>query len=202
MTRSPTVFVVDPDPTTAQAVTDLLQGRMLTVQWFASGLAFLSAYGGCRPSCLVLELQTPDISGFQIRQRLAERNHRPPTVYITSVLDVATAVALMRQGAVYVLEKPLPARELLGAIQEAIAIDRHELHNGAPDRLQESFARLTEKERELVSLVATARSTKSIASVLDICPRAVELRRRRVMEKLGLLSSLELLRYAVLARRD
>ena len=104
---SPTVFVVDPDPATGNTIKDLLHGQDLTVQSYASGRDFFSAYSGDQPGCLVLEQRIVDISGLQIQQRLVEQNQRLPLIYVTSGLDVSTAVVLMRGGAINVLEKPL-----------------------------------------------------------------------------------------------
>ena len=98
------------------------------------------------------------------------------------------------------MEKPLRSIELLNAIQEAVAIDQNERRKEAENRwVREAIARLTRKERHLISLAAAAQSTKAIAAELGICSRAVELRRRGVMGKLGLKSSLELLKFAILA---
>ena len=106
----------------------------------------------------------------------------------------------MRGGAIHVLQKPLRPIELLNAIQEAVAIDLNERRMElANRRVRESIAVLTRKERQLVSLVAFAKSTKAIAKELCICSRAAELRRRAVMDKLGLTSPLELQRFAILA---
>ena len=198
-----TVFVVNPDPGTGTLVKDLLQGYEFRVQVYPSGREFFSAFTGNRPGCLVLEQRIVDISGLQIQRRLAERNQRLPMVYVTSGMDVSTAVLLMRGGAIHVLEKPLRSVELLSAIQEAVAIDQNRRRKEAETRwVRESIAMLTRKERHLVSLAASAKSTKAIASELGICCRAVELRRRGVMGKLGLRSSLELLRFAILAWQE
>jgi FixJ family two-component response regulator len=203
LAQAPTVFVVDPDPLTGKLAKDLLQGYKLKVQVYPSGREFFAAYGEGQPGCLVLEQRIYDMSGLQIQRRLAERNQRLPMVYVTSGLDVSTAIALMRGGAIQVLEKPLRSVELLNAIQEAVAIDQNERRKGAKKRrVRESIAMLTRKERQLVSLVATAKSTKAIAVELVLCCRAVELRRRGVMGKLGLKSSLELLRFAMLAWQE
>src|SRR5208283_4895912 len=109
---------------------------------------------------------------------LTEQNQWLPMVFVTSTVDVTTAVVLMRAGAIHVLEKPLRSTELLNAIQEAVAIDQNERHKGVQKRrLRESIAILTCKERQLVNLVASAKSTKAIAAELSICSRSVELRR-------------------------
>jgi len=199
----PTVFVVDPDPLTGSTVKDLLQGYRLTVEVYPSGREFFAVYEGDRPGCLILEQRIPDISGLQIQRRLTKQNQRLPLVYVSSKLDVSTAVALMRGGAIHVLEKPLRSIELLDAVQEGLAQVQTERRNEAEKRrLRESIAKLTAKERQLVSLVASAKSTKTIIAELGICTRAVEMRRRSVMEKLGLQSSLELLKFAMLAGQE
>ena len=198
-----TVFVVDPDPVTGNTVKDLLHEYNLAVQVYPSGREFFAAYSGDQPGCLVLEQRIFDISGLQIQRRLAEQNQRLPMVFVTTGIDVATAVALIRGGAVHVLEKPLQSAELLNAIQEAVSLDRHErLKEAWKRQVRELIAMLTHKERRLVHLIAVANSTKAIAEDLGICSRAVELRRRGVMDKLGLTSSLELLRFAILAWQE
>lgn len=124
-----------------------------------------------------MEQRIFDMSGLQIQQRLAERGQRLPAVYVTSGLDVATAVALMRGGATHVLEKPLRPLELLAAIEEAVASDEKRRHEeNGKRRVKELIALLTGKERQMLGLVAGAKSTKAIAAELCICIRAVELR--------------------------
>jgi FixJ family two-component response regulator len=197
-----TVFVVDPDPATGKTVKDLLDGARAEVQVYASGREFFAAYNPGQAGCLVLEQRIFDTSGLQIQRRLAEQDHCLPLVYVTSSIDVSTAVVLMRGGAVHILEKPLRSIELLNAINEAIALGKSRRREDEEKRqVRESVALLTRKERQLVGLLAAAKSTKVIAAELAICARAVELRRRNVMEKLGLDSSLELMRFAVLARQ-
>ncbi len=199
----PTVFVIDPDPSTVSIVNGVLTGYPLDIQTFVSGREFFAAYNGIQPGCLVLEQRIADTSGLQIQRRLAERRQRLPMIYVSSSIDVLTAVVLMRGGAVHILEKPLRSLELFGAIQEALAIDKNQRQQEADKRrIRESIATLTHKERKLVCLLATATSNKLISEELSICARAVELRRRAVMEKLGLESPMELVRFALLAQAE
>ena len=198
----PTVYVIDPDPSTSKTVNELLQGSQLNIQAYACGRDFFSAYNPGQTGCLVLEQRIFDISGLQIQRRMADENHSLPMVFVTSTIDVSTAVVLMRGGAVHILEKPLRSIELLNAIQEALALGESRRQQEVDKkRVRESVALLTRKERQLVGLLAAAKSTKAIAAELSICSRAVELRRRGVMDKLGIDSSLELMRFAVLARQ-
>ena len=185
--QTPTVFVVDPDPSTGNTVKDLLRGYDITVQAFLSGREFFAAYAGDEPGCLVLEQRIFDISGLQIQRHLAEQNQRLPLIYVTSGVDVSTAVALMRGGAINVLEKPLRPKELLNAIQEGVVKDQSDRRKeDGKRRIRESIALLTRKERQLVSLIAHAKSTQAVALELGICARAVELRRRGVMRQIGI----------------
>jgi two-component system response regulator DctR len=199
----PTVFVVDPDPSTGMFVKGVLTGYPFEVQTFVSGREFFAAYNGRQPGCLVLEQRIADTSGLQIQRRLTEKRQRLPMVYVSSSIDVSTAVVLMRGGAVHILEKPLRSVELFGAIQEALALDKSQRQQESDKRrIRESIAMLTHKERKLVRLLATASSNKSISEELSICARAVELRRRAVMEKLSLGSPMELVRFALLAQEE
>ncbi len=199
----PTVFVVDPDPSTGGIVSGVLTGYPFDIRAFVSGREFFAAYDGMQPGCLVLEQRIADTSGLQIQRRLAERRQRLPMIYVSSSIDVSTAVVLMRGGAVHILEKPVRSLELFGAIQEALSIDKNQRQQEADKRrIRESIATLTHKERKLVRLLATATSNKSISEELSICARAVELRRRAVMEKLGLESPMELVRFALLAQEE
>ncbi len=203
LAQPPTVFVIDPDPGTGTMVKDLLRGHELTVEEYASGREFFASYAGNRPGCLVLEQRIFDMSGLQVQRRLAEQNQRLPMVYVSAALDVSTAVVLMRGGAINVLEKPLRSIELHDAIVEALTTGQNLRRKEAGKRrVKESIAMLTHKERQLVGLIASAKSTKTIAEELSICPRAVELRRRGVMEKLGMASAQELLRFAIFAQQE
>ncbi len=198
--ENPTVFVVDPDPATGQLVSSLVDGHQIAVRSLASARDFFAAYDSDLPGCLVSELRVFDASGRQIQRRLAEQNRQLPVVFVTSILDVATAVALMREGAVNVVEKPLRSVDLFHAIQEALHLSITQRQRAAAERkLQESICMLTCKERHFVGLLAESTSMKSIASKLSISSRAVEVRRRNVMVKLALRTTMELLRFALVA---
>ncbi len=165
----PTVFVIDPDPATAEVVKDVVGGYDIEVQSHQTARAFFSTYEGHCPGCIVSETRIMDASGFQIQRRLVERNQRLPMVFVTSTIDVSTAVALMRDGAVHVMEKPLRSVEMLDAIQEALALDARQRDQAREDRrFRESIAMLTFKERCFVELLAEAKSIKAIASHLAI----------------------------------
>jgi FixJ family two-component response regulator len=202
--EDPTVFVVDPDPATGIAVKELLRGTNLRCEVWGTGREFFAAYqDDLRPGCVVLEQRIPDMSGLQIQRRLSARGSVLPLVFVSANSDVSTAVALMRGGAVHVLEKPPRSIELLNAIQEAISLNeirRGELQE--KEKVRVRLAALTRKERHVLQLIGQGRSIKGIAATLGLCVRAVELRRRSLMEKLAVQSSLELMRFSVATAED
>jgi two-component system response regulator FixJ len=209
MTRSqdciddPTVFVVDPDPLTGALTKELLDGSDVGCEAFRSGRDFLAAYRDSRPGCLVLEQRIPDMSGLQLQHRLSAGGSILPLVFVTSKPDVSLAVELMRGGAVHVLEKPARSIELLSAIQEAIALDQDRRRAKAHQmKVRDLTASLTRKERQVLELIADGRSVKLMAGELELSVRAIELRRNSLMRKLDIRSSLELMRFAVIAARE
>jgi FixJ family two-component response regulator len=198
--QTPTVHVIDPDAATGEFVKELVEGHDIEVQSHRTARAFFSTFEENCPGCIVLETRILDASGFQIRRRLVEQNQHLPMVFVTSSIDVSTAVSLLRDGAVHVLEKPLRGVELQDAIHEALAFDDRQRNQAFEElRVRESIAMLTSKERCFIGLLAGAKSIKAIASQLSISSRAVELRRRSVMDKLGFETSVDLLRFALVA---
>ena len=143
------------------------------------------------------------MSGLQLQHRLAASGCTMPLIFVTAKPDVSTAVELMRGGAVHVLEKPVRAVELLEAIHEALRLDQE--RRGTRDqttKLRGLTSALTRKELQVLELIAGGKSPKAIASELELSVRAVELRRSSLMSKLDVHTSLELMRFAVVAHRD
>jgi FixJ family two-component response regulator len=203
-TNEATVFVIDPDPTTGAVMKDLLIGSELRCEIYTTCRDFLAEYDVSRLGCVVLEQRIPDMSGMQLQRRLALNGTRQlPLVFVLDGATVSTAVELLRGGAVHVLEKPLRPLELLTAIQEALDLDRERRRTAASDdQVQDLIAALNRKEREVLELIALGKSVKAIAIQLEMSVRAIEQRRQKLMAKLQLQSALELIRFAILARRS
>jgi FixJ family two-component response regulator len=198
-----TVFVVDPDPATDRVITGVLEGSGLGCKFFRLGRDFLAAFSDSQSGCLVLEQRIPDMSGLQLQQRLSAGGCSLPLVFMSANSDVSTAVELMRRGAVHVLEKPARPIELFNAIQEALALDRERRRvRSRQANLNTLTATLTRRERETLDLIAKGRSCKAMASELGLSVRAIELRRNGLMRKLGIRSSLDLMRFAVVLQPD
>lgn len=200
MNNEPTVFVVDADVPTRDAVRDLASLMNLQCEAYSSGLEFLNAYAPSRPGCLVLEVRIPGINGLEIQQRLAAQGAAIPLVFLTAQPTVSIAVRAMRAGAMHFLEKPFREHELWDTIQEALLFDDRRRSASAERRkLEQRMAALTSKERLVLGMIAEAKPNKAIASEMGVSLRTVELHRKHLMKKIGLHSSVELVRFALIA---
>ncbi|MHC4401899.1 MAG: response regulator transcription factor [Planctomycetota bacterium] len=200
MKSEPTVFVVDADGPTRDAVRDLVHTMNLQCEAYALGRDFLDSYTDSRPGCLVLEVRIPDINGFEIQDRLVSRGDATPVVFLTSQATVSIAVRAMRAGALHFIEKPFRENELWDTIQEAMALDRQRRYESMHRAgLQKRLEQLTQKERHVVEMIAQGKSKKAIAADVGVCVRTIELRRNRLMKKLGMSSPVELVRFALMA---
>jgi len=199
MELEPTVFVVDADGPSSEAVCELVRTMSLLCERFSSGQEFLEAYDNSRPGCVVLEVKVPGLNGLQIQQQLARWPDPPPVIFLSGRCEVSVAVRAMKAGAVYFLEKPFREYELWDAIQEAIALDRQRRDDRARRRaLNRYIGVLTFKERQVLGLLSEGKSNHTIARELDISVRTVENRRAKLMKKLGIKSPTELLHLAIL----
>jgi len=197
---TPTVFVIDADAISRNAVRDLARSMRLDCETYTSGEEFLDAYDGSRPGCLVTEVRIPDLSGPQIQQRLAMDEEPLPVIFLTAHASVPIVVRAMQQGAIDFLEKPPREQELWEAIQRALQEYRRRRDALAEKRLtQQRLARLTPKQQEVLQLLAEGKGTEAIAGELHISKRTVELRRAGAMDKLQIGTPAQLMRFAIAA---
>jgi FixJ family two-component response regulator len=199
MELEPTVYVVDADGPSNDAVNDLVHTMNLRCESFASGQEFLEAYDNLRPGCVVLEVKVPGINGLQIQQQLLRLPDSPPVIFLSGRCEVSVAVRAMKSGAIHFLEKPFREYELWDAIQEAIATDRQRREERQRRQMLNRYVGvLTFKERQVLGLLSEGKSNRTIARELDISVRTVENRRAKLMKKLGIKSPTELLHLAIL----
>jgi FixJ family two-component response regulator len=185
MNRQPTVFLVDPDGPTRDAVRKLTNQMDVQCEAFVSGQEFLDAFDPARPGCVVMEIKVPGINGLQIQQRLRELGVTLPVVFICGGPSVSIAVHAMRSGALHFLEKPLRDNDLWSVIQEAIQLDHvRRTARLLQDEVDERVAALTEKEYVVLKLIAEGRPKSAIASELGVSVRTVEHHRTQLMRKL------------------
>ena len=192
----PVVFVVDDDSRVRDALSSLLTSAGLEVAVFASATEFLEADKPDAPACLVLDLELPDIYGLELQKELAERE-APPIVFISGHGDIPSSVKAMKAGAVEFLSKPFGDEELLRAIDGAIALDRAErLKRWERVALNDRYARLTPREREVLTFVVAGFANKVTAGELGTSEITIGVHRGQIMRKMGARSLAELVRLA------
>lgn len=179
------VFVVDDDPGVLRALERLFRAAGLLVQTFRSAAAFFEHVVHDMPSCAVLDLMLPELTGLEIQERLIAMGEDLPLVFLSGRGDVPAAASAMRRGAVDFLEKPTEEAALMGAVMRALTQDvesqsRRRLESNARER----FARLTEREKQVCQLVADGWLNKQIAAALGTAEKTIKQHRGRVMRKL------------------
>jgi FixJ family two-component response regulator len=194
---SPLVFVVDDDPSVRTSLIRLLEAAGYVVEAFASARAFLAREPYRGPCCLVLDVRMPGLTGLELQAALAAGGRRMSIVFVTGHVDVPQTVKAMKGGAVDLLTKPVDAKDLIAAIQRAMAKDAQDRGSEARiAEIQQRIKLLTARETEVFALVVTGMLNKQIASALGVVEKTVKVHRARVMEKMRAGSVAELVRLA------
>ena len=197
MAHEPTVFVVDDDPSLRTAVSRLIGSVGLPVRTFGSADDFLTSIDVAQPGCMVLDVRMPGASGLDLQDQLVAGGYALPVIFVSAHADVALTVRVMRKGALQVFTKPFDDQALLDAIHEALLIDRQRRLDDVETReLQERFATLTVREREVMRLVVTGMMNKEIATELGTTEKTVKAHRGQVVHKMRAHSVPDLVRMA------
>lgn len=199
MSAPRTVFLVDDDASVRKALTRLIRSAGYDVQAFASARDFLnvSLDDSQEPACLVLDVSMPGLSGLDLQRELQAANTLLPIIFITGHGDIPMSVKAMKDGAVDFLPKPVKDKELLNAIEGALArADRDLTQRLEHEDLQRRLDSLTPREREVMTLVVRGLLNKQIAHELGTVEKTVKVHRAHVMEKMEVQSLAELVRLA------
>lgn len=188
-----TVFVVDDDPAVLRSIAALLSVRGYRVRTWPSADAFWTDRPDAEGSCLLLDVRMPGMSGIELQRRLRQDGSRLPIVLMTAHADVVMAVAAMRAGAVDFIEKPFRPAALYQSLERALQGSSDPDQTTDPEA-KARLALLTEREREVVTLLVQGHTNKAIAYELGISQRTVEVHRARIKEKLKVQGLADLIR--------
>lgn len=195
--NEPVVYVVDDDRAIRDAIANLLEAMGIAVRGFGSAETFLAEVRPPVPSCLVLDVRLPGISGLNFQDRLAEADIRIPVIFISAHADVPMSVRAMKAGAAEFLPKPFRDQDLLDAVQLALSRDEERLaHDRSARELQARFAQLTPRECEILEHVAAGLMNKQIAAEMGLAEITVKIHRGNLSRKLGARSLAELIKLA------
>jgi FixJ family two-component response regulator len=178
------VFVVEDDPSMRNALKNLLRSVGLEAQLFASAQEFLDTAKPDGPSCLILDVRLPGLSGLDLQRELLSAKIHIPIIFITAHGDIPMSVRAMKAGAVEFLTKPFRDQDLLDAMHVALAQDRIRREKESElAELHDRLRSLTSRERELLPLVVSGRSNKEIAAEFGTSEITVKVHRGNLMKK-------------------
>jgi FixJ family two-component response regulator len=191
------VFVIDDDPSFRRSTETLIGSAGLSVQGFGSAEEFLRNRRPDVPSCLVLDVRLPHLSGLDLQRELAESSLEIPIIFITGHGDIPMTVQAMKAGAIEFLTKPFREQDLLDAIHRAINFDRAaRLQRAKFEDLRKRYHSLTTREREVMAHVVAGMLNKQVAHELGTTEKTIKVHRGHIMQKMGAKSFADLVRAA------
>ena len=193
------VFIVDDDASVREALSNLFRSVGLQVETFGSAHEFLQSKLPNAPSCLILDIRLPRLSGLDFQAELAKADIRIPIIFMTGHGDIPMTVRAMKAGAVDFLTKPFRDQDMLDAVAAAIERDRSSRDEArALSDLQALFATLSPRERQVMTLVTAGLMNKQIAAEIGLAEITVKIHRGNIMRKMAARSLPDLVRMAEL----
>jgi FixJ family two-component response regulator len=193
----PVIFVVDDDLSVREGLTSLFRSVGLSVETFGSAQEFLTCQRPDVPSCLVLDVRLPGLSGLDLQHEMAVAQINMPVIFITGYGDIPMTVQAMKAGAAEFLTKPFRDQDLLDAVQQALECDRVDRRQRAElAALRQRYDVLTPRERDVMHLVVSGLLNKQIAAELGTSEITVKVHRGQVMRKMHAASFADLIKMA------
>ncbi|MDD5578538.1 MAG: response regulator [Methylobacter sp.] len=182
---NPVVYLVDDEFAIRDSLTLLLESAGQPVKSFESAQAFLNEYDSEQAGCLLLDIRMPHMTGFELQEKLSEKNITLPIIFISGNADIPDSAKAFRAGAVDFLEKPFDYEILMQRIEEAINKDLEAREQSVQKReLQHRLDQLTAREKEVLRLIVSSYSSKEAAKILNISNRTIEVHRANIMDKM------------------
>jgi two-component system, LuxR family, response regulator FixJ len=191
------ICIIDDDSAMRDSLSMLLDLKGFSVDCFSSAQQFLSRRPQTLPTCLLIDVNMPEISGVELLERLKGSGFEAPCIMMTGQGQVATAVRAMKAGASDFIEKPFDETSLLDVIARAMTQTGGDHVSERNDEAKARVSRLTPRERDVFVQISRGQPNKLIAHHLGISPRTVEIHRARLMDKLSAGSVAEVVRLAV-----
>ena len=193
----PAVFVVDDDPSVRDSLSNLFRSVGLRTEVFGSAHEFLQHKPPDVPSCLILDIRLPRLSGLDFQAELAKADIHIPIIFMTGHGDIPMTVRAMKAGAVDFLTKPFRDQDMLDAVTTAIERDRNRRDEAkALAHLRAAFATLTARERQIMTLVTAGLMNKQVAAEIGVAEITVKIHRGHIMRKMAAKSLPDLVRMA------
>jgi FixJ family two-component response regulator len=172
-----------------------LESVELKVSAHSSAEDFLKAYDPDVPGCIVLDIRMPVTSGPALQRQLRELGSKHPILFVTGHADVPTAVSIMKEGALDLIQKPFAEQRLLDTVNLALQQDlKARMGNSAFEEIKGRLSTLTSREKQVLQLVVQGKTSKAVAAELGISQRTVDVHRARIMNKMGTTSTTKLVR--------
>jgi two-component system, LuxR family, response regulator FixJ len=199
--KRPTIFIVDADISALSNYRQDLCNLMASFRTFTSARAFLEDYSPSPNQCLICDFQDPDIGGLQVQKSLAETGSNLPIIFVSAHSHVASVVEAIKGGAFDFLERPVDGVNLLHKVKSALEHSRKlYVENRDAYARKTKLALLSRRERQIAEQVVLGLSSREISAMFALSVRTVENHRARIVQKLGITSTVDLVRLLVLSK--